>query len=173
MIECPNCSHQEFVGTLFCSECGSRLAHESPMPTVDISKDEIGDRAKDTKPSPPEAPELKSGAMMGLRVIETGEVVSLIGRDNFTLGREVEGQAVIPDVDLDKYEAYDHGVSRIHAELRLSPEGLQVIDLDSVNGTLINGEEIESQDPHPIHHGDILQLGRLRLQLISREHNQR
>lgn len=169
MIECPNCSHQEFVGTLFCSECGSRLAHESPMPTVDISRDEIDDHAQATKPSPPQGPELKSGAMMGLRVIESGEVVSLIGRENFTLGRTIEGQAVIPDVDLDKYEAYDQGVSRIHAELRLGPDGLQVIDLDSVNGTLINGEQIESQDPHPIHHGDILQLGRLRLQLISRE----
>lgn len=173
MIECPNCSHQEFVGTIFCSECGARLAHDTPMPTVSISKDEIDDQAKATKPSPPEGPELSSGAMMGLRVLDTGEVVSLIGRKNFTLGRAVDGQAVVPDVDLDKYEAYDHGVSRIHAEVRISSEGLQVIDLDSINGTLVNGDKIESQRPEPINHGDILQLGRLRLQLISRQRNSR
>lgn len=169
MIECPNCSHQEFVGTLFCSECGARLIHASPLPTVNISKDEIDDRARATKPSPPEGPELKSGAMMGLRVIKTGRVVSLIGRENFTLGRAVEGQAVIPDVDLDKFEAYDRGVSRIHAEIRLTANGIQIIDLDSVNGTLVNGEELESQSPHHVRHGDIVQLGRMRLQLISRQ----
>lgn len=168
MIECPNCKHQEFVGTLFCSECGSRLVHASPMPTVTIPKGEIEDMAQATRPQPPEGPELKSGAMLGLRVITTGEVISLVGREDFTLGREVKGQAVVPDVDLGRYEAYDQGVSRIHAEIRLDPDGIHVVDLDSINGTHVNGNQIDAQDPHPIRHGDILQLGRLRLQLISR-----
>lgn len=168
MIECPNCSHQEFVGTLFCSECGARLVHASPMPTVSIPKDEIDEEAEATKPQPPEGPELSSGAMLGLRIVSTGEIISLVGREDFTLGRQVEGQAVVPDIDLDKYEAYDQGVSRIHAEIRLDPEGILIVDLDSINGTLINGTELEPQSPHPIRHGDVLQLGRLRLQLISR-----
>ncbi len=111
MIECPNCKHQEFVGTLYCTECGSRLVHVSPMPTVSIPADRLADEANATKPSPPE-PELASGAMMGLRILSSGEILSLVGRENFTLGRSVEGQAVIPDVDLATREAYDMGVSR-------------------------------------------------------------
>ena len=168
MIECPSCSHQEFVGTLFCSECGTRLVHVSPLPTVSISKDEIDTEAQVTKPRVPEGPELASGALFGLKVLSSGRIISLVGRDNFTLGRDVEGQAVIPDVDLGRVDAYDQGVSRIHAEIRLESDGLYVIDLDSVNGTLINGEPLNPQEPTKIHHGDILQLGRLRLQLISR-----
>ncbi len=173
MIECPSCSHQEFVGTLYCSECGSRLMHSAPVPTVEIPAEELKDQPEATKPSASAGPDLKSGAIMGLRVMETGEVISLIGRDNFTLGRAVKDQAVIPDIDLDRYQAYDHGVSRIHAEIRLTSEGVEVKDLDSVNGTIVNGEQIPSQESQPLRHGDTLQLGRLHLQLISRQRKQR
>jgi hypothetical protein len=168
MIECPNCKHQEFVGTLYCTECGTRLVQVSPMPTVSIPQDELEDEANTTKPSPPEGPELASGALMGLRVISSGEILSLVGRENYTLGRVVEGQAVIPDIDLATREAYDMGVSRIHAEIRLQDDGIFLADLDSVNGTMVNGRKLEPQSPSRLRHGDILQLGRMRLQLITR-----
>jgi len=168
MIECPNCKHQEFVGTLYCTECGSRLIHVSPMPTVSIDRERLADEANATKPSPPQAPELVSGALMGLRVLSSGEILSLVGRENFTLGRAVEGQAVIPDVDLATREAYDMGVSRLHAEIRMQDDGIFLADLDSVNGTMVNGHKLDPHFPAPLRHGDILQLGRMRLQLIAR-----
>ncbi|MEK6587520.1 MAG: FHA domain-containing protein, partial [Chloroflexota bacterium] len=92
----------------------------------------------------------------------------LVGRDNFTLGRAGGGQAIVPDVDLDAFGAQDQGISRLHAEIRLDKEGVHVVDLDSVNGTLINGKRIEPQQPRRLRNKDIIQLGRLRLQLISR-----
>ena len=36
MIECPACKHQEFVGTMFCTECGTRLVLANGAPTVSI-----------------------------------------------------------------------------------------------------------------------------------------
>jgi pSer/pThr/pTyr-binding forkhead associated (FHA) protein len=173
MIECPSCKHQEFVGTLYCSECGTRLVHVSPVPTVAISRDRIDREAMATKPAPPEGPELESGAILGLRLIASGEILSLLGRDNYTVGRSVEGQAVIPDIDLQSHDAYEQGVSRIHAEVRLEPDGIYIVDLDSANGTLINGKPLEPQRPALVHHGDIVQLGRLRTQLISRFRSER
>jgi len=167
MIECPSCNHREFVGTLFCSECGTRLVHVSPIPTMSISREKISKEANATKPSPPTGPALSTGAHLGLRVVSSGEIISLLGRDNFTLGRSMEDQAVIPDVDLAKYDAYDHGISRMHAELMIKKDGIFVMDLDSANGTVVNGKRIKSQQTEPIHHGDIIQLGRLRLQIIS------
>ena len=172
MIICPNCSHQEFVGTLICSECGSRLAHDSPLPQTRASQPaEYIDGA--TKPPAPEGPDLTSGAILGLRIVSTGDVISLLGRSNYTLGRSGEGQAVIPDVDLIAYDAFKHGISRIHAELRLQSNGLHVYDLDSANGTLVNGRRLDPQQGVPLRHGDILQLGSLRLQIISRMRNLR
>jgi pSer/pThr/pTyr-binding forkhead associated (FHA) protein len=89
------------------------------------------------------------------------------------VGRSVEGQAVIPDIDLQSHDAYEQGVSRIHAEVRLEPDGVYIVDLDSANGTLINGKPLEPQQPALVHHGDIIQLGRLRTQLISRFRSER
>jgi len=134
---------------------------------MSISPDKISKEANATKPSPPAGPDLSTGALLGLRVVSSGDVISLLGRDNFTLGRSIENQAVIPDVDLAKFDAYDHGISRMHAELRIEKDGVFVIDLDSANGTIVNGKRIKSQENSPVHHGDIIQLGRLRLQIIS------
>ena len=165
MIECPTCRHQEFVGTLYCSECATRLVHTAPIGSVDelIETEAIvGDDGLPTTRG------LAVGALFGLRLLETGDMVSLVGRDNFTLGRAGGGQAIVPDVDLDAFGAQDQGISRLHAEIRLDKEGVHVVDLDSVNGTLINGKRIEPQQPRRLRNKDIIQLGRLRLQLISR-----
>jgi pSer/pThr/pTyr-binding forkhead associated (FHA) protein len=167
MIECPRCKHQHFVGTLHCSECGARLVHTSPI-TTSFPREQIAEEALATKPTVPEGPELRSGALLGLRVVSTGEILSLLGRINYTLGRSIKGQAVIPDIDLSPFEAFNLGVSRLHAEMRLKSDGVYVLDLNSANGTLINGKRLDVLEPKPIRHGDIIQLGRLRLQLISR-----
>ena len=168
MIECPACKHQEFVGTMFCTECGTRLVLANGAPTVSISRDEIHAEALHTKPSAPEGPELESGAVIGLRVVSTGDVVPLIGRDNYTLGRTIEGQAVVPVIDLGPFDAYEQGVSRMHSEIRLAPEAVTIVDLESANGTLVNGKRSEPLTPVVLHHGDVIQIGRLRLQLITR-----
>ncbi len=168
MIECPSCRPQEFVGTLFCGECGTRLTHISTIPDRSKQPPRVDYDSVGTRPSPPEGPDLESGAFLGLKVIEKGIVLSLLGRDNFTLGRSGKSQAVIPDVDLLSYAAFEHGVSRIHAEIQLRADGIYLIDLDSANHTVVNGKKLDPQIPFPIHNGDIIELGGLQLQLISR-----
>jgi hypothetical protein len=168
MIECPVCKHQEFVGSLFCSECGTRLVRLSSTPTMQVPRDRIDQEASVTKPGTVDVPELEPGAVLGLRVVSTGAVLSLVGRDNYTLGRVIPTEAIIPDIDLAPFRAHDHGVSRIHAEIRIDPEGVHVVDLESANGTLVNGKRLSPQEPTRIRHGDIVQLGSLSLQLISR-----
>ncbi|MDF1499486.1 MAG: FHA domain-containing protein [Anaerolineales bacterium] len=137
------------------------------MPTKTISKDRMREEAKTTRPTPP-GPELSSGALIGLRIISTGEIISLIGRDNYTLGRSIDGQAILPDVDLSRFDAYDFGLSRMHAELRIDEQEPHIVDLESANGTIVNGKRILPNQPEPLEHGDIIQLGRLRMQVISR-----
>jgi pSer/pThr/pTyr-binding forkhead associated (FHA) protein len=171
MIECPVCKHKQFVGTLFCSECGTRLVHGEPIPTMTVSRDVIDEDSKATKPTVPEGPELSTGALIGLRVVPSGDVVSLIGRESFSLGRATEGQAILPDVDLSAFDAYKQGVSRMHAEIRLRSDGAYLIDLESANGTMVNNHRLQALSDEQIGHGDVIQLGRLRLQVISRYRN--
>jgi pSer/pThr/pTyr-binding forkhead associated (FHA) protein len=57
-------------------------------------------------------------------------------------------------------------VSRVHCRLTALPDGeLEVRDLDSTNGTFVNGERIERAR---LADGDRLQVGRLEL-VVSRE----
>lgn len=172
MIECPSCKHQEFVGTLFCSECGTRLVHTAPFPSTPTDPDWVDLDQAIAEVGTGRGLELESGAALGLRILATGDMVSLLGRDNYTLGRGGTGQAIVPDVDLDRYGAQDQGISRLHAEIRIEQNGVHIVDLDSVNGTLVNGERLEPQHPRLLNHKDMIQLGRLRLQLISRYRGQ-
>jgi len=144
------------------------LVHISPI--SDTTSAETKDEKKKSAPSSIPGPSLQTGALLGLKVVGSDSVVSLLGRVNYTLGRAIEDQAVIPDIDLSLYGAEEHGVSRIHAEVLLKPDGIYIIDLDSANGTKVNGTRIETITPVHLRHGDIIQLGGLSVQLISRFH---
>lgn len=67
------------------------------------------------------------------------KIVSVIGR--------VPGNDVVVD---------DDSVSRRHAELRKSGPGFAVRDLDSANGTFVNGERVTEA---PLRPGDVLKFG--------------
>ena len=59
----------------------------------------------------------------------------------------------------------DMTVSRHHAEFRLERGELQVIDIDSLNGTYVNGKAIDST---VLTNGDEIQMGKFRLLLLTR-----
>src|SRR5262249_59150640 len=52
--------------------------------------------------------------------------------------------------------ASDRTVSRHHAELRRTASGYQIVDLDSHNGTFVNGQQVGSA---PLTEGDIVGIG--------------
>ncbi len=51
----------------------------------------------------------------------------------------------------------DRAVSRPHAEITRQEDGLVLIDLDSANGTMVNGQLIS--EPQPLEDGDIIIFG--------------
>lgn len=52
------------------------------------------------------------------------------------------------------------GISRIHAKIERGSAGYSVCDLNSTNGTYINGEKLAPQVPHTIRRGDEIRFGR-------------
>jgi len=95
-------------------------------------------------------------------------VINIPDQDEFTIGRFVEGQVITPDVDLNLYEAFDKGVSRLHATIRINPEKnkIHLIDLGSANGSSVNGYEIPANSEVPLNHGDVLTLGKFSMKVI-------
>src|ERR1700675_3032595 len=61
-----------------------------------------------------------------------------------------------PDNDLSLQHP---GVSRVHVELSLTPSGMVATDLESSNGTYIDGVRILPNQPTLIGPGQVLQVG--------------
>lgn len=75
------------------------------------------------------------------------------------IGRRSVSREVAPDIDLTGPPA-DPGISRLHAILIAQPDGIwAIVDPGSENGTNLNGVEIESGEPVPLHNGDIIGIG--------------
>jgi putative nucleotidyltransferase with HDIG domain len=63
-------------------------------------------------------------------------------------------------------QLYDAGVSRIHAKISLNDGRPLVTDLQSSNGTLVNGNAVDSAE---LEDGDIVQIGPVRILVTLRE----
>ena len=94
------------------------------------------------------SPEVKEGAgggQPGGLVLPDGSRVELAG-EPVTIGR-------LPDCDV---VLEDRNVSRRHAEVRRTPSGFVVVDLDSTNGTKVNGAGVKERR---LTDGDTITIG--------------
>ncbi len=166
MVICPNCGNKEMPGALFCKECGTQFTALRD-PTV-IMPNTIGDQLRgEVSPESDQAvPPTPGDARLSLYLVETGDVIPLEGLTDFTLGRSSEDQPILPDIDLAPYNAYEYGVSRLHASIELSQPFALLVDFGSANGTLLNGQKMTPNKPYPITHGDIFSLGKMKIQLL-------
>jgi pSer/pThr/pTyr-binding forkhead associated (FHA) protein len=73
----------------------------------------------------------------------------------FTIGRDPSNDLCLND---------DRLVSRAHAHLTLQGEQWMLVDLNSRNGTLVNGRTIRQ---HPLRHGDLIGIGGAELAFVS------
>jgi serine/threonine protein kinase len=84
----------------------------------------------------------------------------LIGRCTVSGGQDI-------DVDMSPFDADVLGVSRVHAQI-LPDEmyGLMLKDLQSTNGTTLNGRQIEPDQSYPLRDGDFIKVGNLKIQIF-------
>jgi hypothetical protein len=166
---CPNCQHEELPGALFCGNCGAKLPDVPGITTQNIEHAHTNRLSEPSFPPRTDVPPpTSSGAAVSLYVIDSGQMIPLSGREEFTLGRAAEGQPILPDIDLTPYRAYEYGVSRLHTSIKFRTGQITVTDLGSINGTRVNGQKIVPHKPVAVAHGDILTLGKLKLQLVTR-----
>ncbi|HAH48106.1 FHA domain-containing protein [Gimesia sp.] len=74
---------------------------------------------------------------------------------NITIGRELDCDVRVTDPD----------VSRRHCELHIREGQLFVVDLNSQNGTFINGKPVQTESP--LHPGDQLRVGPMLFELAG------
>ncbi len=167
MIVCSNCKHTNITGAMFCSECGAPLGVADALTTQSIATGQVKEAVNKKvvhAQTPPPVTSLNT--WVTLHLLDTGQVLPLSDRNEFTLGRISEGQPIMPDVDLSPYQAYASGVSRLHAVIKREAGRVMLMDLGSSNGTYINGKRLNPNSEQSLNNGDVVALGKLKIQVL-------
>jgi pSer/pThr/pTyr-binding forkhead associated (FHA) protein len=161
MITCNSCRRTMVTGALYCLDCGSPLIQ---LP---------GSKSKSPTPNPerefeinPPNSKIPLISVVSLHLVDFGQIISLTGRQEFTLGRSAGSQSILPDIDLAPFDAYEKGTSRLHASIKLDGQSVSITDLGSVNGTMLNGNTIPVHEPQTLSNGDMISLGELKVQIL-------
>jgi hypothetical protein len=165
MIICPNCQNKEMSGAIYCGKCGAQLI-EMSMTTHKIHTAETRGEAERNTGRTQVPPPVHLQSWISLNMMESGQILPLADRNEFSLGRSAEGQPIVPDVDLTPYGAYTNGVSRLHAVLKRVGDRIVLMDLGSSNGTYLNGTRLAPYIEMAVAHGDVVYLGKLKLQIL-------
>lgn len=154
-MDCPRCGTTSRSGELICSNCGYV---NNPTVTTALRTDPTKLRVKRQTQSMSAA--TNTGVVV-LRIRGLNEQIAFDAVDNLILGRTDLEKGFHPGVDLSAYGAAERGVSRAHAILHYEDNHLMVCDLNSANGTLLNGQRLIPNQPYNVNDGDELILGRL------------
>lgn len=96
--------------------------------------------------------------------LDDGRPVAMQDDRVFILGRKSEGiDTSEPLVDLTNFGALEAGISRLHAMVRKTNDGYNIIDLNSSNGTWLENQRLVPKEPYPLSSGDRIRLGRINI----------
>ncbi len=159
-VGCPSCGADNLPGTLFCVQCGTYLPSGGPLRTEPLPEQENGrpaHRREDTEET--------QCAMISIEVevLSSGRSMLFTGDREILVGRLDAAHGIFPELDMTADDGLEQGVSRRHARIYTRDGTCFVEDLDSTNGTFLNGERVTPYLPYAFHDGDVLSFGSLRL----------
>jgi hypothetical protein len=96
------------------------------------------------------------------RLVVTGAPIPLL-QDKLLIGRVKPEVIPVPDVDLVPHGGDRMGVSRHHARMLHGSGGWVLEDLESTNGTFLNGEQVPPGQQVRVRTGDLIRFGTLTL----------
>lgn len=163
MIKCPYCEHENMEGALVCEECGLSLWGDpndtAPTRHLDENADDLS---------------IKSGwgtatfhekNQVIIHIRDAKEPITLTPGEEMLIGRHDAVSGIEPGLDLSPYSALEKGVSRVHAALRRGEDVLSIVDLESANGTYLNGQRLAPRQPRLLRDGDEIRLGKLTMHI--------
>ncbi len=150
---CHNCGTRNPTGAKFCGACGKTLQPaDAPETTISFIA-EVPTYETEEVSFPSE--EIEEGK--AILVVKKGPEAGT----NFFLEKDVVtcGRDSVSDIFLD-----DVTVSRRHAEIRRDSSGFTIVDSDSLNGTFVNRNRVDSA---ALKNGDEIQIGKFKLVIFT------
>jgi CheY-like chemotaxis protein len=99
------------------------------------------------------------------RVVGTPASIQVQVNDAMLIGRADPQRGVTPAIDLAPHGGQHKGVSRQHALITVKDNRINIRDMNSVNGTRLNGALLAPMNDYRLRHGDELHIGQVKLQV--------
>lgn len=116
--------------------------------------------------APPDLTKEQGDGVVSLHFVDTGQVMDLQLNREYLIGRKHKSQPILPDIDLSPFNAYEWGISRLHASLTIRMKDVVITDLGSANGTWHAGKRLTANKSYTLRHGDVVHLGKLKIQIL-------
>jgi pSer/pThr/pTyr-binding forkhead associated (FHA) protein len=150
-VFCTRCGHPNRDDARFCAECGAPLQADATLSLTPVDGD---DEAHDEFPFPHDELETGQGLLLVKRGPNAGSTFLLEGGST-AVGRGTDSAVFLDDIT----------VSRVHAVLERRDDGSWFVrDVGSLNGTYVNGEQV---DETKLASGDEVQIGKFKLTFFA------
>lgn len=163
MKTCTYCAAVNREGVLFCEECGNPLlgGQASPAPASATSKLAQDNEAHLRGRMTWGTARFERQSTIVVHVRDHPDPIQLVPKDEILIGRSDSGSNAAPDLDMSPFGGAEQGVSRRHAIIRRGEDTLTLVDLESTNGTHLNGQRLIPSQPRVLRDGDEIRMGRL------------
>jgi hypothetical protein len=155
-VPCPNCGNMVLISMLQCPTCYYVMPEAGPPVEEPIAEEEaeIGQESAVFEPASTLVLTSRDGRRLFARPQDLLRE-TIVGR--------TDGKTFTADLDLSPLGAATLGVSRVHAALAYDAgRGVMTItDMNSMNGTFLNGLRLQPQELHDLQPGDQVRFGRL------------
>jgi pSer/pThr/pTyr-binding forkhead associated (FHA) protein len=150
-VFCTRCGHPNRDDARFCAECGAPLQPDATLSLTPVESEEEG---HDEFPFPHDELEPGQALLLVKRGPNAGSTF-LLEEGSTTVGRNTDSSIFLDDIT----------VSRAHAIFdRREDASWFVRDVGSLNGTYVNGEQV---DETKLASGDEVQIGKFKLTFFA------
>lgn len=167
MVKCPFCHKLHVANTVFCDDCGNYLLEDEQRETDPLDDEETGWVGETTVEPDLARRYQQDGQRLAIRfrIGAAKRQVEAPLEKVLHVGRVDPSANIFPEIDLTDDDVVNKCVSRRHARILRQDNRVVVEDLGSVNGTFINGNRLAPYLPEILNDGDILQLGKLLIEI--------
>jgi hypothetical protein len=161
MIKCSECQFENKGSAVICAQCGEMLPTRPDLMKIPNTSALMDDRTTTVIDYGRPGTSTFTSDMELLLKFEN-ETLAVPVTSTLFLGRDTTKIGITSSIDLTPYGAYTMGVSRLHAEIRISPDHfLEIMDLHSTNGTYLNNKSLKPLYSYRLHDGDQVRIASL------------
>jgi pSer/pThr/pTyr-binding forkhead associated (FHA) protein len=162
---CPACKFLNAVDATQCINCGAPLegGQASYRTTKHVDESKAAQPYSISEEILKQIPKAVEG--IAIYILGSTTPMAVQTEQEFVIGRIVEPTKEIV-VDLSSFGGFEMGVSRRHAIIRQGPNGYEIMDLGSTNGTWLNGQRLAPNKPYALLSASHIRVAGIRLFVI-------